>query len=131
MLDHGVIRWVDRQGASGSAIGDVIQILRSVRNNVFHAGKFPEGPVVGQLRVVQPNLALNIRELVCDRQSFFPHFDNLDGVLGGSAHRGNRFELDGKIGLHRAAGLIVSGKSPVHSGDMLHSSSHVVTDLVT
>jgi hypothetical protein len=45
VLDHGVIRWVDRQGSSGSAIGDVLRSVRTVRNNVFHGGKFPEGPV--------------------------------------------------------------------------------------
>ena len=50
ILDHGVIRWVARQGTSGSAIGDVLLSVRTVRNNVFHGGKFPDGAVAEPLR---------------------------------------------------------------------------------
>jgi hypothetical protein len=44
------LQWVQRKGSVGSAIGDVLLSVRTVRNNVFHGGKFPEGPVVEPLR---------------------------------------------------------------------------------
>jgi hypothetical protein len=50
ILDNGLIRWVDRQGTSGSAIGDVLLSVRTVRNNVFHGGKFPDGMITDPLR---------------------------------------------------------------------------------
>jgi hypothetical protein len=50
ILDNGGIRWVDRQGTSGSAIGDVLLSVRAVRNNVFHGGKFPDGMITDPLR---------------------------------------------------------------------------------
>src|SRR6266481_187609 len=50
VLDNGVIRWVDRQGTSGSAIGDVLLSVRTVRNNIFHGGKFPDGVITDPLR---------------------------------------------------------------------------------
>jgi len=50
VLDNGAIRWVDRQGTSGSAIGDVLLSVRTVRNNVFHGGKFPDGLITDPLR---------------------------------------------------------------------------------
>lgn len=50
VLDNGLIRWVDRQGTSGSAIGDVLLSVRTVRNNVFHGGKFPDGMITDPLR---------------------------------------------------------------------------------
>lgn len=50
VLQNGVLHWVVRQGTSGSAIGDVLLSVRTVRNNVFHGGKFPEGPVAEPLR---------------------------------------------------------------------------------
>ncbi|MGD0840672.1 MAG: hypothetical protein ABSA32_05895 [Candidatus Acidiferrales bacterium] len=46
----GRLQWVDQRESSGSAIGDVIRSLRIVRNNVFHGGKFPDGPIVEPLR---------------------------------------------------------------------------------
>jgi hypothetical protein len=49
-LQNGRLRWVERQGTSGSAIGDVLLSIRTVRNNVFHGGKFPDGPVAEPLR---------------------------------------------------------------------------------
>ncbi len=50
VLQNGQLRWVERQGTSGSAIGDVLLSVRTVRNNVFHGGKFPDGPVAEPLR---------------------------------------------------------------------------------
>ncbi len=50
VLDNGHVRWVDRQGTSGSAIGDVLLSVRTVRNNVFHGGKFPDGMITDPLR---------------------------------------------------------------------------------
>ena len=50
VLQNGVLHWVARPGTSGSAIGDVLLSVRTVRNNVFHGGKFPEGPVAEPLR---------------------------------------------------------------------------------
>jgi hypothetical protein len=50
VLDNGLIRWTDRQGTSGSAIGDVLLSVRTVRNNVFHGGKFPDGIITEPLR---------------------------------------------------------------------------------
>jgi hypothetical protein len=44
------LQWVDRKGNSGSPIGDVLLSVRTVRNNVFHGGKFPDGPVAEPLR---------------------------------------------------------------------------------
>ena len=50
VLQNGQLRWVDRRGTSSSAIGDVLLNVRTVRNNVFHGGKFPDGPVAEPLR---------------------------------------------------------------------------------
>jgi len=50
VLQNGALHWVARQGTSGSAIGDVLLSVRTLRNNVFHGGKFPEGPVAEPLR---------------------------------------------------------------------------------
>jgi hypothetical protein len=50
VLDHGTLRWVARQGTAGSAIGDVLLSVRTVRNNVFHGGKFPDGIITDPLR---------------------------------------------------------------------------------
>jgi len=50
VLDNGTLRWVARQGTTGSAIGDVLLSVRTVRNNVFHGGKFPDGMVTDPLR---------------------------------------------------------------------------------
>lgn len=50
VLQNGALIWVDRQGTSGSAIGDVLLSVRTVRNNVCHGGKFPDGFVAEPLR---------------------------------------------------------------------------------
>ena len=50
VLDHGTLRWVARQGTTGSTIGDVLLSVRTVRNNVFHGGKFPDGMITDPLR---------------------------------------------------------------------------------
>jgi len=49
-LQNGCLHWVVRQGTSGSAIGDVLLSVRTVRNNVFHGGKFPDGVITDPLR---------------------------------------------------------------------------------
>jgi hypothetical protein len=50
VLDNGALRWVTRQGTTGSAIVDALLSVRTARNNVFHAGKFPDGMVTAPLR---------------------------------------------------------------------------------
>jgi hypothetical protein len=50
VLDKGLLRWVDRQGTSGSAIGNALLSVRTVRNNIFHGGKFPDGMIMDPLR---------------------------------------------------------------------------------
>jgi hypothetical protein len=50
VLRNGALFWVDRQGTSGSTIGDVLLSVRTVRNNVCHGGKFPDGVVIEPLR---------------------------------------------------------------------------------
>lgn len=50
VLRNGALFWVDRQGTSGSVIGDVLLSVRTVRNNVCHGGKFPDGFVAEPLR---------------------------------------------------------------------------------
>jgi hypothetical protein len=50
VLQNGTLRWIDRQGTSGSMIGDVLLSVRTVRNNVFHGGKFPDGMITDPLR---------------------------------------------------------------------------------
>jgi hypothetical protein len=50
VLQNGALQWVARQGTSGSAIGDVLLSVRTVRNNVFHGGKFPDGVITDPLR---------------------------------------------------------------------------------
>ena len=50
VLQNGQLRWIERQGTSGSAIGDVLLSVRTVRNNVFHGGKFPDGLIADPLR---------------------------------------------------------------------------------
>jgi hypothetical protein len=50
ILKEGRLQWAVRQGTCGSAIGDVLLSVRTVRNNVFHGGKFPDGPVSEPLR---------------------------------------------------------------------------------
>lgn len=50
VLRNGALLWVDRQAIPGSAIGDVLLSVRTVRNNVCHGGKFPDGFVAEPLR---------------------------------------------------------------------------------
>jgi hypothetical protein len=50
VLQNGALKWIDWQGTSGSVIGDVLQSVRTVRNNVFHGGKFPDGIITDPLR---------------------------------------------------------------------------------
>jgi hypothetical protein len=50
ILDNGALRWVARQGTTGSAIGDALLSVRTVPNNVFHGGKFPDGMAIDPLR---------------------------------------------------------------------------------
>lgn len=50
VLQNGALHWVARQGTSGSAIGDVLLNVRTVRNNVFHGGKFPDGMITDPVR---------------------------------------------------------------------------------
>lgn len=50
VLQNGALHWVVRQGTSGSAIGDVLLSVRTVRNNVLHGGKFPDGVIIDPLR---------------------------------------------------------------------------------
>jgi hypothetical protein len=50
VLRDGQLQWDVRQGTSGTAIGDALLSIRTVRNNVFHGGKFPDGPVTDPLR---------------------------------------------------------------------------------
>jgi hypothetical protein len=66
VLLDGQLRWIDRQGTSGTAIGDVLLSVRTVRNNVFHGGKFPDGIVSEPLRD---------ESLICDCMAV------LDGLL--------------------------------------------------
>jgi hypothetical protein len=50
VLDNGQLAWRVRGASGGSDIGELLLSLRTVRNNVFHGGKFPEGPVTDPLR---------------------------------------------------------------------------------
>ena len=50
ILRAGQVLWVDRRVPAGSAIAEVLLSVRTVRNNVFHGGKFPDGPVAEPLR---------------------------------------------------------------------------------
>ena len=50
VLQNGALHWVARQGTSGSAIGDVLLSVRTVRNNMFHGGKLPDGIITDPVR---------------------------------------------------------------------------------
>jgi len=50
VLRDGQLQWVERHGNAGSPIADVLLSVRTVRNNVFHGGKFPDGFVAEPLR---------------------------------------------------------------------------------
>jgi hypothetical protein len=49
VVNNGKLEWVVRPVA-GSPIEDVLLSIRTVRNNVFHGGKFPTGVVAEPLR---------------------------------------------------------------------------------
>jgi hypothetical protein len=50
VLQKGALCWVVRHGTSGSVIGDVLMSVRTVRNNLFHGGKFLDGVITDPLR---------------------------------------------------------------------------------
>jgi hypothetical protein len=50
VLDGGQLVWKARGPSGGSAVEEILLSLRTVRNNVFHGGKFPDGPVAEPLR---------------------------------------------------------------------------------
>jgi hypothetical protein len=49
-LEGGRLTWKKRGPSGGSPIEELLLSVRTVRNNVFHGGKFPEGPVSEPLR---------------------------------------------------------------------------------
>src|ERR1035437_8207413 len=49
VVEQGQLVWKTRV-ATGSQIEDLLLSVRTVRNNVFHGGKFPDGPVTDPLR---------------------------------------------------------------------------------
>lgn len=50
VLQDGRLVWKAREASGGTAIQEILLSVRTVRNNVFHGGKFPEGPVAEPLR---------------------------------------------------------------------------------
>jgi hypothetical protein len=50
ILKAGRLHWEERGAGAGSVIGNVLLSVRTVRNNVFHGGKFREGPIAEPLR---------------------------------------------------------------------------------
>jgi hypothetical protein len=50
VLDKGRLVWRERGSAGGDAIEEALLSIRTVRNNLFHGGKFPEGRVEEPLR---------------------------------------------------------------------------------
>jgi hypothetical protein len=50
VLDGTRLVWKVRGPSGGSPIEEILLSVRTVRNNVFHGGKFPEGPVTEPLR---------------------------------------------------------------------------------
>jgi hypothetical protein len=50
VLEGGRLVWKTRGPSGGSPIEEILLSVRTVRNNVFHGGKFPEGPVAEPLR---------------------------------------------------------------------------------
>ena len=49
VLESGLLAWKPR-AAMTSEIETILMSVRTVRNNVFHGGKFPDGPVAEPLR---------------------------------------------------------------------------------
>lgn len=50
VLIDGRLQWVLRSRDAGSEVEDILLDIRTVRNNVFHGGKFPDGPIAEPLR---------------------------------------------------------------------------------
>jgi hypothetical protein len=50
VLENNQLTWKQRGAAGGSELEEALRSLRTVRNNVFHGGKFPDGPVAEPLR---------------------------------------------------------------------------------
>jgi hypothetical protein len=50
VLQDNQLVWKARGASGGSAIEEILLGIRTVRNNVFHGGKFPEGLVTEPLR---------------------------------------------------------------------------------
>lgn len=50
VLENDRLVWKERGPSGGSAIEEVLLSVRTVRNNVFHGGEFPEGQVTDPLR---------------------------------------------------------------------------------
>lgn len=50
VLDGGQLVWKACGPSGGSAVEEILLSVRTVRNNVFHGGKFPDGPVAEPLR---------------------------------------------------------------------------------
>jgi hypothetical protein len=50
VLRDGGLVWKTRGASGGTVIQEILLSVRTVRNNVFHGGKFPEGPVAEPLR---------------------------------------------------------------------------------
>lgn len=50
VLENSRLVWKDRGASGGSMIEEMLLSIRTVRNNVFHGGKFPDGPVAEPLR---------------------------------------------------------------------------------
>jgi hypothetical protein len=49
-IEDGRLVWKTRGASGRSTIEEILLSVRTVRNNVFHGGKFPEGPVSEPLR---------------------------------------------------------------------------------
>jgi len=49
VVADGALRWEERK-PSDSQIQSVIESVKTVRNNLFHGGKFPEGPIAEPAR---------------------------------------------------------------------------------
>lgn len=50
VLENDQLIWKQRGASGGSATEEVLLSVRTVRNNVFHGGKVPEGPITDPLR---------------------------------------------------------------------------------
>jgi len=50
VLLNGQLAWKVRGASGGAVIEEILLSVRTVRNNVFHGGKFPDGAVTEPLR---------------------------------------------------------------------------------